>query len=331
MNLLSRSTPRMRESDRGALPEDVAALARPVINGIPQGVLVRGRSVKNPALLILHGGPGGAYIGCARSWFGCWEDQWVVLNWDMRGAGLSYSRMVDPSSLEPAQIARDALGVVEWSRQQFGLGRFYLLAHSFGTLVAPHVLHAAPNLFEGYVAVAPAPIDAEAEGESYQWTLARARERGNRRAIGELERIGSPPYRSSSGGLDVRARWTDALGGAIEGTDGSRVAFRALRAGTEYTWGDLLLRFLPGVRFWMRNVDESFSRDAASERLLELPVPTTVVQGTADWMAPAAASRRYFERIRAPRKSFVELANLGHYPFVEEPNRFARVLTSELA
>jgi len=302
-----------------------------MINGTPQGVLVRGKSVESPALFILHGGPGGAYIGCARSWFGFLEDRWVVVNWDMRGAGLSFARSVNPSSLTAEQITKDVLAVTDWVSRRFNLKRFYLLAHSFGTLVAPHVLLAAPDRFEGYFAVSPAPTDTQAESESYAWTLTRARNQGNRRATRELERIGSPPYRSPFGGLDTRARWTNALGGAIEGTDGSRLAFRALRAGTEYTWGDLFCRLLPGVRFWMRNVDDSLSGDVGDERFHALPVPTTIVQGTADWMVPAAASLRYFERLRAPRKRFAELNDVGHYPFVQAPGQFAQVLENGLA
>jgi pimeloyl-ACP methyl ester carboxylesterase len=81
----------------------------------------------------------------------------------------------------------------------------------------------------------------------------------------------------------------------------------------------------------MRNVDDSLSGDVGDERFHALPVPTTIVQGTADWMVPAAASLRYFERLRAPRKRFAELNDVGHYPFVQAPGQFAQVLENGLA
>ncbi len=300
----------------------MASLERPLIQGARQGVLVRGRDSKNPTLLILHGGPGGAYIGEARAWFGFLEPDWVVVNWDMRGAGLSHSRAVAPGSLTGAQIALDAEELVAWLRERFHLERIHLLAHSFGTVVAPYLLQRMPKAFERYIAVGPAPTDADAETESYDWTLARAKEAGNRRAVRALERIGAPPYRTPYGGLNVRARWTNRLGGALDGRAGDDLAFQALRFGTENTWGDLFLRVLPGTNFWMRNMDDSLSATPK----FDCPIPLTVIQGTKDWMAPASATRRSFQRWRAPSKNLVEIQEVGHYPFVEAPDRFCDAL-----
>ncbi len=323
MRLLSRKTPPIVDTHGHVLPESISRLETPVINGIPQGILARGRSRKNPALLILHGGPGGAYIGSARDWFGPLENRWVVVNWDERGAGISYSRAVSPHDLTASQITKDTMAVVDWVRSSFGVERFYLLGHSFGTLVAPHVLEAAPGAFEGYFSVSTAPTSVLGEREAYAWTLERARLLNHRKAIRALERIGSPPYRSPFGGLDVRARWTDRLGGAWEGTTGLGASWKALRRGTEYTWGDLFLRVAPGVKFWMRNVDESLGSVDLNERFPSLPVPVTFVNGTADYMAPTETARRYFELVQAPRKRFIELPGVGHYPFAQAPDAFA--------
>ncbi|MDE1821457.1 MAG: alpha/beta hydrolase [Euryarchaeota archaeon] len=324
MRLFRRSTPPVTDSEGRAAPGSIASLTLTILGGVPQGVLVRGRSPSNPALLILHGGPGGAYIGEARSWFGFLENEWVVVNWDQRGAGLSHTRSVPPSSLTGAQLAEDAKELVAVLRARFGVQRFILMAHSFGTVVAPHVLHALPDAFERYIAVGPTPTDIEAEMEAYRWTLARARELGRRRAVAQLERIGPPPYRSRFGGLDVRARWTNQLGGAVPNGSGEDLAFRALREGTENTWGDLFFRVLPGTRFWMRHLDESLSEASASD--FECPVPLLVVQGTLDRMSPPSATRRTFERWKAPSKRLLEIEGAGHYPFVDAPERFREAL-----
>jgi len=329
VRFLRRATPPIVDSEGHVLAESVSRLETPVINGIPQGILVRGHSRKNPALLILHGGPGGAYIGAAREWFGPLEKRWVVVNWDERGAGISFSRALSPNDLTAAQITKDALAVVDWVRSNVGAERFYLLGHSFGTLVGPHILEAAPDVFEGYFSVSTAPTSLAGEQEAYDWTLERARLLKRRKAIRDLERIGPPPYRSQFGGLDVRARWTDRLGGAWEGTTGLDASWKALRRGTEYTWGDLFFRVLPGMKFWMRNVDDSLGAVDLITRIPKLPVPVTFVNGTADYMAPTSAARRYFESVQAPRKRFIELADVGHYPFAQAPDAFAAAVTPD--
>ncbi len=329
MRLLSRATPPILDARGQTLPESVSRLETPVINGVPQGILARGRSRKNPALLILHGGPGGAYIGAARAWFGSLEDRWVVVNWDERGAGISFSRAVSRDDLTASQITKDALAVVDWVRSNVGVERFYLLGHSFGTLVGPYVLEAAPGAFEGYFSVSTAPTSLAGEQEAYVWTLERARSLDKRKAVRDLELIGPPPYRSRFGGLDVRARWTDRLGGAWEGTTGLNASWKALRHGTEYTWADLFFRVAPGVRFWMRNVDESLGAVDLITRFPSLPVPVTFVNGTSDYMAPTETARRYFESIQAPRKRFIELAGVGHYPFAQVPDAFATAVSPD--
>jgi pimeloyl-ACP methyl ester carboxylesterase len=329
MRLLHRATPPIVDVHGHVVAESISRLETPVINGIPQGILVRGHSRRNPALLILHGGPGGAYIGAAREWFGSLESRWVVVNWDERGAGISFSRTVSPHDLTASQISKDALAVVDWVRSNVGVERFYLLGHSFGTLVGPHVLEAAPRAFEGYFSVSTAPTSLSGESAAYAWTLQRARLLNQRKAIRDLGRIGPPPYRSPFGGLDVRARWTDRLGGAWEGTTGLSASWKALRHGTEYTWGDLFLRVVPGVKFWMRNVDESLGSVDLSERFPSLPIPTTFVNGTADYMAPTETARRYFEHLEAPQKRFIELPGVGHYPFAQAPDAFAAAVSPD--
>lgn len=326
MRLLRRGTPPIRDASGRPVPGSIAALELPTIGGTPQGVLVRGRSAANPGLLILHGGPGGAYIAAARSFFGFLEREWVVVNWDMRGAGLSYSKQVTPASLTGTQLGNDAAEVRTWVTERFGVRRWVLLAHSFGSYVAPFVLEREPAAFEAYVAVAPAPTDVLAEKESYDWTVRAARVAQNRRAEAALERIGPPPYAAETGALSVRARWTDRLGGAVKGTQGSAVAFRAARAGTEYSWLDIFRRYLPGERFWMQHADRVLGSASSTEGSAESPVPVVVMAGTDDWMVPLAACERTLVRYRAPAKSLVRLDGMGHYPFVENPSRFAGVL-----
>ena len=327
MRLFSRRTPPFVDAAKNRFPDSISELEFPQLNGLRQGVLIRGENRSNPTLVVLHGGPGGAYIGGARSWLGFLERNWVVVNWDERGAGLSYSRSVPPTSLTPRQLSEDALSLVGWLESRFGLGRFYLLAHSFGTLLAPFILERAPDRFEGYIAIGVAPTDVKGESLAYDWTVSRAQELGNRKALGQLKDLGPPPYRPTDNGLSLRAHWTDELGGAWEGSTGTREAYRALRAGSEYTWGDLILRLLPGIRFWMRHVDKEFSREPLPQRFARSPVPTTFIQGADDWMAPASWAKAYFDLLTAPRKRFHLLDRTGHYPFAQNPEGFVDVMS----
>lgn len=306
--------------------DGVAELLRRLVGGVPQWILLRGDDASHPLLLILHGGPGGAYIGVARTYFGSLERRWTVINWDERGAGLSYRWAARSGRLTADRLAADALDLARQLRCRYPSLPLVLLGHSLGTLLAPYVLERAPEIFDGYVAVSQAVLDDEAERQSYDWTREAARRAGWREAVQALDAIGRPPYPGGRAESYLRAEYTDRLGGAYLGSSGAAAAYRALRRGTEYTWFDLVFRLLPGIRYWSGRIDPSLSRVNVLERFPRSPVPTLFVQGRQDWMTPWASSRRYFERLEAPRKSFVTIEGSAHYPFVERPGAFAEAL-----
>ena len=52
---------------------------------------MRGQNVEQPILLCCHGGPGMAQIGFIRHFQKELEKHFIVINWDQRGAGKSFS------------------------------------------------------------------------------------------------------------------------------------------------------------------------------------------------------------------------------------------------
>jgi pimeloyl-ACP methyl ester carboxylesterase len=77
---------------------------RLTIGGIPQWISLRSENIKNPIILFLHGGPGTAQIFLPRKPQKRLEDSFLVINWDQRGAGRSYS-----PSLRDAGVQRNWL------------------------------------------------------------------------------------------------------------------------------------------------------------------------------------------------------------------------------
>jgi pimeloyl-ACP methyl ester carboxylesterase len=72
-------------------PDSIAALEQITLGGSPQWVLIRGANRSNPLLLFLHGGPGMPTMYLAHDFQQELEQNFVVVQWDRRGAGKSFS------------------------------------------------------------------------------------------------------------------------------------------------------------------------------------------------------------------------------------------------
>ncbi len=102
-------TPQFKDVDGSTIPESIAVLQELELGGSRQWILIRGRDINNPFLLFLHGGPGMPAMYLAHAFQRELEKDFVVVQWDRRGAGKSYSKTLPVESLTDAQLLSDAL------------------------------------------------------------------------------------------------------------------------------------------------------------------------------------------------------------------------------
>ncbi len=69
------------------------------INGVEQWVQLQSTDVELPVLLVLHGGPGYAIMPLFHRYNRVLERHFLVVNWDQRGAGRSYSPRIPTDSM----------------------------------------------------------------------------------------------------------------------------------------------------------------------------------------------------------------------------------------
>src|SRR5579884_3969345 len=75
---------RVAKSEAISSPNGINSLERAPIGGIEQWIEVRGKNVDNPILLVIHGGPGLAFIPLANAFQEPWEQHFTVVEWDQR-------------------------------------------------------------------------------------------------------------------------------------------------------------------------------------------------------------------------------------------------------
>jgi pimeloyl-ACP methyl ester carboxylesterase len=160
------------------------------IGGIDQWVEVRGQNVDNPILLVIHGGPGIAFIPLAGAFQGSWEKYFTVAEWDQRGAGKTYAsndKDLQRRTMHVPQMEEDTLDVVNYLRNRFHREKIFVLAHSWGSLLGLWLAHEHPDLIYAYVGVGQVLNPKQNDDVAYRDATASTRnaQRPSRPGVGE--------------------------------------------------------------------------------------------------------------------------------------------------
>ncbi|MFL5878364.1 MAG: alpha/beta hydrolase [Solirubrobacteraceae bacterium] len=300
------------------MPGSVAEVAYRRLGGVDQWVMIRGESVDNPPLILLHGGPGLSETGFFRHFNTPLERSFTVVYWDQRGAGKSFDRKIPRSSMTVEQFISDLDELVEAICARLGKTKVAIFGHSWGSGLG--VLYAArfPEKVAAYVGSGQIGDWAAGESASYAFALADAQRLGKRRAAKKLRAIGPPPH--TAGRLWTQRTWLARLEGRMRPRAMWKLG-RAMLASPESSIFDLP-DTMRAFRFSLGAMWTEVSRLNLLELVPALPMPVFFFLGRKDHWVPPQTSVAYIDALTAPSKKVVWFEDSGHEPFVDEPAKF---------
>lgn len=313
-----------RDAGGKVLPDSIAEIIPLRLGGLDQWVMIRGVSRENPALVLLHGGPGLSEMPLFRRFNAALEQGFTVVYWDQRGAGKSFNRRIPRSSMAVEQFISDLDELVDWVRARLRKDRVIVLGHSWGTVLG--VLYAArfPEKVALYVGCAQIGDWHAGEVASYQFALEEARRLDNHKALNELTAIGPPPHTANE--LMKERTWIQRMAGQM-GVSTMVGMMRTFSAGPERSVFDLPATYR-GFRFSLDSMWAEVSKLDLAERAAELEMRAVFFLGRRDHWVPPELSVAYIDALRAPSKQVVWFEQSGHEMFVDEPDKFnAAMLT----
>ncbi|HEY9900653.1 MAG TPA: alpha/beta hydrolase [Pantanalinema sp.] len=313
------------------LPESIASLEETRLGGVKQWVLLRGKDTSKPVMLFIHGGPGGAEMSAVRRYFAPLEDDFVVVTYDQRGAGKSYSDRIPRESMTQEQFVADAHELVLKLRERFNTPKVYLVANSWGTITGTLLAQRYPELVHAYVGVSQWTDGIARERASYHLVLDWAKRTENKDAIRELEEIGPPPFTGPKAmdKVGTQKSWLLRSGGILYGRDNMGLMLDALLWSGEYSllekWN-----FMKGLMFSMETVWPEAMQVDLTRSVPELKMPVFFVSGRHDWNIPLSHVESYFQALHAPRKELVVFENSAHVPHYEEADKFVQFMREKV-
>ena len=289
----------------------IASLEKIRIGGVDQWLLIRGLDRSNPVLLFLHGGPGMPAMFLAHAWQRELERSFVVVHWDRRGAGKSYSAGSDAGALNVRQVLDDTFEVSRLLRQRFGQDRIYLAAHSWGTYLGLLAIREHPEYYSAYVGMGQVAGPLARVREIQRDFVLRCATRANDIETIEMMRRRGP--------IDEDMLF-QCHGELWKSTSYMPILLTGLRA-PEYTFRDAL-----HVKSGANRVNREMKYNVDARPLIgevkAVDVPVFFFLGRHDYNTPSSVASEYLSRLRAPLKSLTWFEQSGHFPFFEEPARF---------
>lgn len=292
------------------------------LGGVEQVILIRGESDKNPVLLFVHGGPGLPEMPFSYKNRDL-EHDFVVVQWDQRGAGKSYRPNTPDMTVD--QIVRDALELSLYLKNEFGHRKIYIAGYSWGSLVTLKAVARDPTLFQACVGISQLVDIPESEGELDLRSREVARESGDRRASAELERLGHYPYANHRDERKVNKIQKKLMGQIPHELSQLHTIGLAL-VSPYYTPLDIF-RTLSGLSFSGRALEKEIYVANLFKAVPEIDVPIYFFIGRHDTVLSPIVAYRYYEKLIAPRgKHFIWFENSNHWPQMEEPATYRQMM-----
>jgi pimeloyl-ACP methyl ester carboxylesterase len=261
------------------------------------------------------------------------ENDFTVVWWEQRGAGLSYSPGIPPETMTLEQFIADTLSVTDYLRNRFSKEKIYLMAHSGGTFIGLQAAARAPEVYCAYVGVAQVVQQLKSERRAYEYLLEQFKETGNASMVRKLE---ATPVTMTAGAphgyLAVRDRAMHSLGvgTAHDMTSVLRGIIWPSLSSPHYTLGEK-------VRLWRGKLssgvsalwDEMLAVDLA-DRVPELALPAYFFHGVYDYTVNYQLAKDYVEALKAPLKGFYTFERSAHSPILEEPQKARRIMHEDV-
>lgn len=310
--MLKRKTPLSTNQ-----PDSLYSLETIPLGGIQQSILIRTDNKNQPIMLFLHGGPGTAQIGFARRFQRQLEKEFIVVNWDQRGSGISQS-----GELTLETYLNDAKELIQYLLKRFGKEKVYLIGHSWGSILGSLLAQEYHDYLYAYIGVGQIVCIAEGERISFEFVKDQAEKRNDKKDLELLNNLAFQP--DSLNYLFSQRKLLDKYKGSLYSMTSTQLFFGDFWNNTEYLLTDWY-RFIKNNKTSLKKMWHEVARTDFRD-VHDYSIPIYFCAGRFDFNTPSQLVEEYFRHIHAPVKELVWFEDSGHCPPFEEHEKFNELL-----
>ncbi|MBN7813706.1 alpha/beta hydrolase [Algoriphagus sp. H41] len=294
------------------------------IGGIEQWITIKGEDKSKPVILFLHGGPGSTMSQFENNIYGRWEDEFVLVHWDQRGAGKTYGRNfpsdVDEefyveNPLKVEQMAKDGIELTKYILEYLDKQKVILVGTSWGSVLGMKMALKCPELFHLYIGHSQVVNFSKNISYAYKKTNELAISKKDDISIELLNTLGKPPYDNArSYGQLLRIIKKYEGENSIPAPESwwkiapkydNEKDSKARYDGDDYSFINFVGHEKLGIPSMVSDID--FERDG-----LVVNIPVYLIQGEQDILTSKEVTEPYYNKIKAPKKEYFLVPGAAH-------------------
>lgn len=294
--------------------EKIYTLIDVELNRTQQKILIQSNDLNYPILLWLHGGPGGTAMFMSHYYTDSLINHFTVVNWDQRGAGLSYHKDIDTTTISEEQIVQDALELTKYLNKKYNKQKIFILGHSFGSVIGMHLAERYPDYYHAYIGMGQVVNFKQSARVVYNWLSDTLKSVNDKKGLTKIEKKGIPDIwlvRKYGGEMHTKVDKNEVI---------KKCPF--------YYEGYLDDRYR-GLRFTRKYMNKyAPSTPKPVSEINKLAIPVYFFVGKYDHVPSCAneVAQDYFSKLKAPQKKLILFQESAHFPNLEEPNKFQEEL-----
>ena len=321
---------KIKDSKGNTISGSISEIKKIKLGDLNQCILIRGEDKTKPLLLFLHGGPGDSEFVFLKKFCPFLEKDFVLVHWDQRGAGKSYSPNIDENTMNINKLVSDGNKLVKFLKEKFKKEKIYLMGHSWGNVLGMRMINEHPENFIAYMGIGQVANIIKGEKISQHFVIEQANKNGNKKVAKKIASydLGKMSTDEFIKYLMYQRKFVRKYGGAMRNINFSSIFIYVLFA-REYTIKDKLSMF-KGALFSIKNLWGEIMQNNLDKQILEVSVPVYIFQGKHDYQTPYVVAREYFEKLKAPKKEFFTFENSAHCPLYEENEKFHELIVEKV-
>ncbi len=322
-------TPIFKDEHNKPIENSIAEIKVIKLGECNQTLIIRGKDKTKPVLLFLHGGPGGPEAPVFQKVYPQLEEEFVVVHWEQRGTGKSYSNRIPAASMTLAQFTKDAHELTKYLKDRFSKEKIYLMGHSWGTVLGMNVIFHYPNNYIAYFGVGQVGNQKDSEKETYKWMISQAQKRGHNNVIRRLKELEGLEFKTAKEWVHYLLKtrsYSIKYGGTFRKFTLFQFIITMLLA-KEYTLFEKFNVYL-GLYFSLNLMVMEFLEFNIVEKITKVKVPTYFFHGVHDYDTTLTEAKKYIDKLDAPKKEMFVFNHSSHQPFWAETELFHKKLMS---